>query len=160
MQSATAVGARHRRMASGAGHDTAWMARITKAAMIFIPCRDGRSHSPEEFAETGDIALGAAVLLEAVQRLDETTWVRILTEKDVEPAVKGGSVYAAGGGGWADHGRMLGYAAVSVGKPELVDIDELDRQGLGRDRRRHRRAGQHHALGDARRRLRQGRASC
>jgi DUF917 family protein len=51
---------------------------------------------------------------------------RILTEKDVEPAVKGGSVYAAGGGGWADHGRMLGYAAVNVGKPELVGIDELD----------------------------------
>jgi DUF917 family protein len=51
---------------------------------------------------------------------------RILTEKDVEPAVKGGSVYAAGGGGWADHGRMLGYAAVSIGKPELVSIEELD----------------------------------
>ncbi|WP_331371681.1 DUF917 domain-containing protein [Sinorhizobium chiapasense] len=50
---------------------------------------------------------------------------RILTEKDVEAAVKGGSVYAAGGGGWADHGRMLGYAAVSVGKPELVSINEL-----------------------------------
>jgi DUF917 family protein len=50
---------------------------------------------------------------------------RILTEKDVEAAVKGGSVYAAGGGGWADHGRMLGYAAVSVGKPELVSIEEL-----------------------------------
>lgn len=51
---------------------------------------------------------------------------RILTEKDVEAAVKGGSVYAAGGGGWADHGRMLGYAAVNVGKPELVSIEELD----------------------------------
>jgi DUF917 family protein len=51
---------------------------------------------------------------------------RILTEKDVEAAVKGGSVYAAGGGGWADHGRMLGYAAVSIGKPELVSIDELN----------------------------------
>ncbi len=51
---------------------------------------------------------------------------RILTEKDVEAAVKGGSVYAAGGGGWADHGRMLGYAAVSIGKPELVSVDELD----------------------------------
>ncbi|MDR3470586.1 MAG: DUF917 family protein [Devosia sp.] len=50
---------------------------------------------------------------------------RILTEKDVEPAVKGGSVYAAGGGGWADHGRMLGYAATSIGKPELVDVEEL-----------------------------------
>lgn len=51
---------------------------------------------------------------------------RLLTEKDVEPAVKGGSVYAAGGGGWADHGRMLGYAAISVGPPELVDVEELD----------------------------------
>jgi len=50
---------------------------------------------------------------------------RILKEKDVESAVKGGSVYAAGGGGWADHGRMLGHAAVSIGKPELVFIDEL-----------------------------------
>lgn len=49
-----------------------------------------------------------------------------MTEKDVEAAVLGGSVYAAGGGGWADHGRQLGYAAVSVGKPELVSIEELD----------------------------------
>jgi uncharacterized protein len=51
---------------------------------------------------------------------------RILKERDVDAAVKGGSVYAAGGGGWADHGRMLGNAAVSIGKPELVDIEELD----------------------------------
>ncbi len=51
---------------------------------------------------------------------------RILTEKDVEAAVRGGSVYAAGGGGWSDHGRMLGYVAVSIGKPELITIDELD----------------------------------
>ena len=50
---------------------------------------------------------------------------RILVEKDVEAAVKGGSVYAAGGGRWADHGRMLGLAAVNAGKPELVSIDEL-----------------------------------
>lgn len=50
---------------------------------------------------------------------------RILKERDVEAAVKGGSVYAAGGGGFTDHGRMLGYAAVSIGKPELVDIEEL-----------------------------------
>lgn len=64
------AGARHRRMASGAGHDTAWMARITKAAMIFVPCVDGRSHSPDEFATTQDIALGAAVLLDAVLALD------------------------------------------------------------------------------------------
>lgn len=64
------AGARHRRMASGAGHDTAWMSRITKSAMIFVPCVDGRSHSPDEFATTEDIALGAAVLLDAVRALD------------------------------------------------------------------------------------------
>lgn len=51
---------------------------------------------------------------------------RILTQADVEAAVRGGSVYAAGGGGWADHGRMLGGAAVRVGRPELVSVDELD----------------------------------
>ena len=64
-------GAQHRRMASGAGHDTAWMARITKAAMIFVPCQDGRSHAPDEFARTDDIALGAQVLLDAVLALDK-----------------------------------------------------------------------------------------
>ncbi|HLH47758.1 MAG TPA: DUF917 domain-containing protein [Roseiarcus sp.] len=50
---------------------------------------------------------------------------RILTERDIEPAVKGGSVYAAGGGGWADHGRLLGAAAMRAGKPELVSVKEL-----------------------------------
>lgn len=69
-RAAATVGARHKRMVSGAGHDTAWLARITKAAMIFIPCVDGRSHTPEEFATTADIALGAAVLFETVQILD------------------------------------------------------------------------------------------
>ena len=50
---------------------------------------------------------------------------RILGPRDVEFAVKGGSVFAAGGGGWADHGRMLGTAAVNAGKPELVSMDEV-----------------------------------
>ncbi|RYE77138.1 MAG: hydantoinase/carbamoylase family amidase, partial [Hyphomicrobiales bacterium] len=71
VQSCDAVGASHRRMASGAGHDAAWMARVTRSGMIFIPCLGGRSHAPEEFAKTEDIALGAAVLLDAVQRLDK-----------------------------------------------------------------------------------------
>ena len=50
---------------------------------------------------------------------------RILRERDVEAAVKGGAVFAAGGGGWADHGRMLGTAAVNAGEPELVTMDEI-----------------------------------
>ncbi|MGX1785623.1 DUF917 domain-containing protein [Bosea sp. NPDC055332] len=50
---------------------------------------------------------------------------RFLTMRDVEAAVAGGSVFAAGGGGWADHGRMLGTAAVNTGRPELVTMDEI-----------------------------------
>lgn len=50
---------------------------------------------------------------------------RILRVHDIEMAVKGGAVFAAGGGGWADHGRMLGLAAVSAGEPELVSMDEI-----------------------------------
>ena len=50
---------------------------------------------------------------------------RILGLQDVEAAIRGGSVFAAGGGGWADHGRMLGTTAVSIGQPELVSMDEV-----------------------------------
>ena len=50
---------------------------------------------------------------------------RILGLQDVEAAIRGGSVFAAGGGGWADHGRMLGTAAVTIGHPELVSMDEV-----------------------------------
>ncbi len=50
---------------------------------------------------------------------------RILIARDVEAAVKGGAVFAAGGGGWAEHGRMLGTAAVNAGTPELVSMDEV-----------------------------------
>ena len=64
------VGARHRRMASGAGHDTAWIAKVAPAAMIFVPCRGGRSHCADEWAETDDIALGAAVLMQAAIEMD------------------------------------------------------------------------------------------
>ena len=64
------VGVSHRRMASGAGHDMAWFARVAPAAMVFAPCRGGRSHAPEEWAETDAIALGAETLLETVLRLD------------------------------------------------------------------------------------------
>jgi beta-ureidopropionase / N-carbamoyl-L-amino-acid hydrolase len=58
-------------MASGAGHDTAFLARICPAAMIFVPCLEGMSHTPDEWADKSAIAAGAAVLLEAVLEWDE-----------------------------------------------------------------------------------------
>ncbi|MEM8551545.1 MAG: DUF917 domain-containing protein [Pseudomonadota bacterium] len=53
-----------------------------------------------------------------------------LTHQDIEPAVKGGAVFACGGGGFADHGRMLGTAAVNAGVPELVSVDELSPEDI------------------------------
>jgi N-carbamoyl-L-amino-acid hydrolase len=58
-------------IASGAGHDAAFVARIAPAAMVFIPCRDGKSHAPEEWAEPDAVAAGAAVIAEAVLRFDQ-----------------------------------------------------------------------------------------
>src|ERR1700742_4612855 len=55
---------------------------------------------------------------------------RELLPEDVEFAVKGGSVYGCGGGGFADHGRTLGNIATSIGRPELVSVDELDPEAL------------------------------
>jgi len=60
-----------RRMTSGAGHDAQMMARITPAAMIFVPSRDGISHNPAEFTTDADIIAGAQVLLDVVQTVTQ-----------------------------------------------------------------------------------------
>jgi N-carbamoyl-L-amino-acid hydrolase len=57
-------------MASGAGHDMAFISQVAPAAMVFIPCKDGRSHTPEEWASSEAVAAGAQVLLEAVIEID------------------------------------------------------------------------------------------
>ena len=58
-------------LASGAGHDTVFAARIAPAAMLFVPCRKGKSHSPEEWAEPEALAAGASTVAEAIMRLDK-----------------------------------------------------------------------------------------
>lgn len=52
--------------------------------------------------------------------------MRDLTWDDVRAAVRGGSVYASGGGGWVDHGLDIGRTAVEMGTPRLASVDELD----------------------------------
>ncbi|MGI8506032.1 MAG: DUF917 domain-containing protein [Solirubrobacteraceae bacterium] len=44
----------------------------------------------------------------------------------VAAAVAGGSVLAAGGGGWVDHGLLVGTTAVQYGTPRLASLDEID----------------------------------
>lgn len=58
------LGIVHKIMPSGAGHDAMKFANITKSGMIFIPCRGGISHNPEEDAKVEDAALGARIILE------------------------------------------------------------------------------------------------
>lgn len=50
------------RLVSGAGHDAAALAEVTDVTMLFVRCRDGLSHHPEEFAAAEDIALAIDVL--------------------------------------------------------------------------------------------------
>ncbi len=56
-------------LVSGAGHDAAVMARVCPVAMLFVRCRGGVSHHPDEFASPTDIAAGLSVLADAVCRL-------------------------------------------------------------------------------------------
>lgn len=56
-------------MASGAAHDTQMMARIARAAMVFVPSKGGRSHSSAEWTELVDIERGANVMLNALYKI-------------------------------------------------------------------------------------------
>ena len=56
-------------MVSRAYHDSLFMARIAPVAMLFIPCRNGYSHRPDEYASPEDIARGTLVLAETLAEL-------------------------------------------------------------------------------------------
>lgn len=55
---------------SGAGHDAQEIAHLCPVGMIFVPSRDGISHSPREFSEPAHITNGANVLLHTLLKLD------------------------------------------------------------------------------------------
>lgn len=56
-------------MVSRAYHDSLFMARVCPSAMIFIPCRKGFSHRPDEYAEPEAITRGVAVLAQTLASL-------------------------------------------------------------------------------------------
>jgi N-carbamoyl-L-amino-acid hydrolase len=56
-------------MISRAYHDSLFMSHIAPVAMLFIPCRNGYSHRPDEYASIEDIARGSLVLAETLARL-------------------------------------------------------------------------------------------
>jgi allantoate deiminase len=60
-------GDRTLRLPSGAGHDGMAMSRLTDIAMIFVRCRGGVSHSPEESVQARDVAIVAEALCRFVE---------------------------------------------------------------------------------------------
>jgi N-carbamoyl-L-amino-acid hydrolase len=62
-------GISYKKMVSRAYHDSLFMARLAPIAMIFIPCRNGVSHRPDEYAKPEDIALGTRVLALTLAKL-------------------------------------------------------------------------------------------
>jgi len=56
-------------MVSRAYHDSLFISRIAPTGMLFIPCRNGYSHRPDEYAAPEDIGRGALVLAESLAKL-------------------------------------------------------------------------------------------
>ena len=56
-------------MVSRAYHDTLFMARLCPVGMIFIPCRDGVSHRPDEYAAPEAIEKGVQTLAQTLAAL-------------------------------------------------------------------------------------------
>lgn len=71
MAAAKKLGLSTKKMPSGAGHDAQDMAMIAPSGMIFVPSKDGISHSPKEFTSAEDMANGANVLLKTILALDK-----------------------------------------------------------------------------------------
>jgi allantoate deiminase len=68
-EAAKKTGEPYMRMHSGAAHDTMCVADRVPTAMVFVPCKDGISHHPDEDADPADAALAAEIILNAVQVL-------------------------------------------------------------------------------------------
>jgi len=62
---------RFERMISRAYHDSLFMSRIAPTGMLFIPCRGGVSHRPDEYASPEAIARGTLVLAETLAQLGD-----------------------------------------------------------------------------------------
>lgn len=68
---AAAAGLKCMPLVSWAAHDAMNMAQVTESGMLFVPCRDGRSHTPEEYVAPEDVAAGIAALANALLELAE-----------------------------------------------------------------------------------------
>jgi allantoate deiminase len=71
--SVRAVQRRSLSLVSGAGHDAVVMASLTPVAMLFVRCREGLSHHPDEFASPADLDVALRVVIDFLERLAQDT---------------------------------------------------------------------------------------
>lgn len=69
IRAAESEGLSYMRMPSGAGHDAQSFAPFVPSGMIFVPCKNGKSHCPEEWIEPDQAADGCRVLLRTILEL-------------------------------------------------------------------------------------------
>lgn len=66
-----ALGLKSRSMVSGAGHDAMIFAGFTEVGLVFVPSKDGLSHTPEEWTDYEQVQKGIEVVYETVKQLTE-----------------------------------------------------------------------------------------
>ena len=71
VEAAEENGLPYKKMVSRAYHDSLFMARIAPVGMVFIPCRGGVSHRPDEYSAPQEIETGARVLASALAKLSQ-----------------------------------------------------------------------------------------
>lgn len=72
-QSVRAVQGRSLALVSGAGHDGVVMSALTPVAMLFVRCREGLSHHPDEYASPADLGIALRVMIDFLERLARQT---------------------------------------------------------------------------------------
>lgn len=72
-QSVKAVQGRSLALVSGAGHDGVVMSALAPIAMLFVRCREGLSHHPDEYAAPKDLRVALEVMIDFLQRLAANT---------------------------------------------------------------------------------------
>jgi len=68
-RSVQAVQGRSLALVSGAGHDAVVMSALTPVAMLFVRCRGGLSHHPDEAAAPADLAVALSVVVDFLARM-------------------------------------------------------------------------------------------
>ena len=112
---------------SGAGHDAAAMAAVTPVSMLFVRCKEGLSHHPDESVRTEDVAVALETMKVVFGGVGEGA-NRVSKTYDV--LIRGGILVTASGERRADVG-IAGGKIVEIGEGLAGSAKEaIDASGL------------------------------